>query len=254
ATESEIPGVPTLDIELVQKYCLLKVDENGEFVEKPPFEEYIDREVVQIFYTFSGDPCSIFVNLSSTVLELRRKIQRKLDIEESVLSLSFMCRPLEDHRTLRSYDIEQHSTIHVTHRLLGGFVGYYVITKGILNPKYDYDYINGYDHGWHRRGKERYHLPIGWEKIAFNVEKYGDNAANDISGDGYDKSKGKRFKFGKGIYSSPYYTYAERFAKEFQYENQTYKVMLQNRVNPADLQKKNEDQEWITENEDNIRP
>jgi len=182
---------------------------------------------------------------------------------------------LEDRKTLESYNIKPKSTIHVSHKLLGGSsVAYFVISSSFLKPKFDIDYTNGTDNGTHIRGPERYHLPIGWKKVSLNVDRYGGGtwldmdrkawpvsyhgtdqvAASHISTGGYDLNKGKRFAFGRGIYSSPYFLEAEAYATTFSFENGTYKVMFQNRVNPADLHKVNSDKYWVTKNQQNIRP
>ena len=46
----------------------------------------------------------------------------------------------------------------------------------------------------------------------------------------------KRFKFGRGIYSSPDPAIAEDYATTFEFEGQKYKVLLQNRVNMEDTE------------------
>ncbi|GBB84389.1 hypothetical protein RclHR1_00110022 [Rhizophagus clarus] len=232
-------------------------------------------DTIQIFFNFSGNSQSIFVSPNSTVLELRQKIQAKLSIDKPI-SLSFSSKLLDDRNTLESYNIKRSSTIQVSYKLLGGGspVGYYVISSSFLKPQFDYDYTSGYDNGQHRRGNERYHLPIGWKKIALNVDRYGDSkwlgldsnswpvsyhgtnndAASHIAVGGYDLSKGRRFAYGYGVYSSPLYTFAEGYSVRFNFDNHTYEVMLQNRVNPADLKKAANDQIWVTTKEENIRP
>ncbi|CAG8513194.1 5816_t:CDS:1 [Acaulospora morrowiae] len=230
----------------------------------------------QIFFNFSGESRSIFISLHDcSVLELRRKIQEILKIEEP-LSLRFNCQTLDDSRTLKSYDIKPSSTIHVSYKLLGGFPGYYVVKESFLKPQFDYDYTYGRDYGRQRRGYERYHLPIGWKKIGLNVEKYGDNkwlgtdtdawpisyhgtgydAARSIAIGGFDINKGINFAYGKGVYSSPYSDEAEIYSKEFtcSLDNHRYKLMFQNRVNPTDLRKENKEKYWITASDQNIRP
>ena len=80
---------------------------------------------------------------------------------------------------------------------------------------------------------------------------------------GYDVSKGKRFMFGKGIYSTPHVHLAEDYSHEFTWEGDTYKVVVQNRVNMADTKKieftsKTRSNHcgtyYLTENQENIRP
>ena len=58
--------------------------------------------------------------------------------------------------------------------------------------------------------------------------------AKDIAAQGYDLNKGKRFKYGRGIYSTPDPAIAEDYATTFLFEGQKYKVLLQNRVNMED--------------------
>ena len=81
---------------------------------------------------------------------------------------------------------------------------------------------------------------------------------------GYDVSKGKRFKYGVGIYSTPQVEIAEDYAQEFDWEGDTYKIVVQNRVNMADTKKielltsKTRSNHcgtyYLTENQENIRP
>ena len=61
-----------------------------------------------------------------------------------------------------------------------------------------------------------------------------DTFAKDIAARGYDLKKGKRFKYGRGIYSTPDPAIAEDYATTFEFEGQKYKVLLQNRVNMED--------------------
>jgi hypothetical protein len=53
--------------------------------------------------------------------------------------------------------------------------------------------------------------------------------------EGFKLSKGDRFKFGKGIYSTPELEVAKLYANEFEHQGQKYFVLFQNRVNPKYL-------------------
>lgn len=84
-----------------------------------------------------------------------------------------------------------------------------------------------------------------------------------IAEDGFLLSKGKRFTFGKGIYTTPDISVAELYASEFTANRKTYKVVIQNRVNPKTVKiissytsPKTEDggTYWITQKEEDIRP
>ena len=116
------------------------------------------------------------------------------------------------------------------------------------------------------RGGRKYIRPYGWNRVALNVkDKYKDTEwiggiqgtirtegvnkewpvtyhgtkgtfAKKIAASGYDLGKGQRFKFGRGIYSSPDPAIAEDYATTFEFEGQKYKVLLQNRVNMEDTE------------------
>ena len=57
----------------------------------------------------------------------------------------------------------------------------------------------------------------------------GRDAAEIIAASGFDLKKGKRFKFGRGIYSTPDPAEAESYAKVFDWEGKSYRVIFQNR-------------------------
>lgn len=61
------------------------------------------------------------------------------------------------------------------------------------------------------------------------------NVSGSIAKKGYLLSKGKRFKYGKGVYSTPSIEVAALYATEFQHEEKTYQVVFQNRVSPDGL-------------------
>ncbi|PKY30185.1 ubiquitin-like protein, partial [Rhizophagus irregularis] len=77
--------------------------------------------LIQIFViNLSGDSQAIFVDTHNTVLELKYIIQDKLEYDIKLIRLEFANRRLEDHRTLRSYNIQQGDNVHISLRLLGG--------------------------------------------------------------------------------------------------------------------------------------
>lgn len=81
-----------------------------------------------------------------------------------------------------------------------------------------------------------------------------------IAEDGFLLSKGKRFRFGQGIYTTPDIAVAELYASEFTANGNTYKVVIQNRVNPKNVKIISGSDTgiggsyWITEKEKDIRP
>ncbi|KAF0396190.1 ubiquitin domain-containing protein [Gigaspora margarita] len=235
--------------------------------------EKIPTEPIRIFAYYHRN-YALNVTTKDTVLELKEKLLSILDIDIKKISLSFSSKPLEDYRTLESYNIKQNDTIHVYRKIIGGAFDYFVLTNDYLDPIYDNDFTNQRG-GWtFKRGNEPYKPPYGWKRFAINIKRYGDNkwlgtdrnswpvsfhgtgkeAAENIAKDGFDLLKGRHFAHGKGIYSSPDVKVAERYAKRFFHQNYEYKVILQNRVNPDDLRKANNDLYWITADDKNIRP
>jgi hypothetical protein len=80
--------------------------------------------------------------------------------------------------------------------------------------------------------------------------------AESIADVGYklDKlAKGTRFRCGRGIYSSPNVTTAEAYATPFSKGHKKYKVILQNRVNSANLKKVKNSNYWVSPGDEDIR-
>lgn len=128
-------------------------------------------------------------------------------------------------------------------------------------PEFDYDFTGLSDDGKkHFRGQQPYEKPYGSYRVALKVKgrfgnddawlgMEGDGAgewpvsyhgtamhnAQTIAQEGYKLSKGKRFLHGKGIYSTPEVAVAKLYASKFKHQGQSYKCILQNRVNPEYL-------------------
>ena len=170
---------------------------------------------------------------------------------------------------------------HLELRLRGG--GISILDPSSVDPRYDYDFTNIND-----KNKEfmrvgiKYARPCGWKRYAIKVlDKFentvwlgqnnnpgewpvsyhgtGRNEAKTIAMDGFDLTKGKRFVFGYGVYSTPDIKVAEKYAKRFTYKNNQYLVVLQNRVNPQTLLKLSANQTgvgeyWISPSDKGIRP
>ncbi len=63
------------------------------------------------------------------------------------------------------------------------------------------------------------------------------NNGLSIAEEGYKLSKGTRFLYGKGIYSTPDIEVESFYAAEANVDGKTYKVVMQNRVNPKTVKK-----------------
>ena len=146
-----------------------------------------------------------------------------------------------------------------------------------LNPVYNCDFTNLKDDGKvYIRGSMKYKRPYGWKRLALNLgQKFRSEAwlwdgsvnswavsyhgtsrrsVEEIVKTKYDLSKGKRFNFGRGIYSSSDPRIAEKFSEAFQYRGRWFKVIFQNRVNMEDTEYIAEKEYYLTKNQNNIIP
>ncbi|KAL2088156.1 hypothetical protein ACEWY4_016984 [Coilia grayii] len=138
----------------------------------------------------------------------------------------------------------------------------FIDEEEFFDPQYDYDFTNLRDPSLCERGDEPYKRPAGWNRAALKVRgKYEDGddwlgpngwrsysapgewpvsfhgtsgkGAKGIVEIGYEA--GPRAVYGRGVYSTPDINEAERYyAKTFTVNKtkKTYKVVVQNRVNP----------------------
>ncbi|XP_031610717.1 uncharacterized protein LOC116332017 [Oreochromis aureus] len=142
-----------------------------------------------------------------------------------------------------------------------------------FDPRFHYDFTEMKDTDNFYRGDEEYRRPYGWKRYALKVlDKYDGNEwlgtagyrTWSVSGEwpvsyhgtSYDSAceiiKG-RFKpgwinlYGRGVYSAPDITEALAYCKDFKSKKngKTYKVILQNRINPSYREKWNNDKYWL---------
>ncbi len=173
------------------------------------------------------------------------------------------------------------SVLHLVLRLRGGEQS--ILDPSSVDPRYDYDFTNLKDENTEfTRGGMKYVRPCGWKRYAIKVSDKFENAvwlgqsnnpgewpvsyhgtglhqAKTIAMDGYDLTKGKRFAFGHGVYSTPDINVAQKYAIKFSYQNDQYLVVLQNRVNPATLTKVSVEKTgigeyWISPIDKDVRP
>ncbi|KAK9957457.1 hypothetical protein ABG768_011701 [Culter alburnus] len=150
----------------------------------------------------------------------------------------------------------------------------FVISDDFFDPSFDFDFTNMSELKSDEcmRGDEPYKRPYGWMRFALKVrDKYPDGNAwlgtggwrsrsapgewpvsyhgTDLQGAaGIIQSQytaGDRQAYGRGIYSSPDINIADVFAKTKNFISQkngkTYKVIMQNRINPKKREIKNKD-------------
>ena len=174
-------------------------------------------------------------------------------------------KQLEECRILKDYGITPTATISWVPCLPGGgpSLSYFFDPKE-FDFKYDFDFTQKKDDGkTYMRGGYEYKRPYGWKRFGTKVKgKYEDDiwlgpdgirteeapgewpvsyhgtnvsSAKKILETGF--KPGPRAMYGKGIYTSPSLEMVEkRYAQEFTHNGKTYKLVLQNRVNPDHLQ------------------
>jgi len=245
----------------------------------------IGRRIHLEIKTLTGVSIDIQIKPDQSIEDLKCMIQDKEGIPPDQQRLIFAGRQLEDDRTLFDYRIQNDSVLHLVLRLRGGGSSEFTLDKEILDPGYNYDFTKEKNKGKvYKRGDRTYMRPYGWKRVALNVKsKYGsmnwlggkgggvrtgsvdgewpvsyhgteEGFAAAIAAGGYKLSKGKRFKYGRGIYSTPDPAVAEEYAKVYTYNGQRYKILIQNRVNMEDTVEVADMNYFVTASEENIRP
>ena len=240
--------------------------------------------------TITSQVIKIRIRKSYTIAQVKEFIEREdKTLRADRQKLFFKRKKLSDEVTVESIGIKDGDTLFLMMSLRGGGPGDdsspIVLHDGFLDPSYNYDFTRQRDDGKvYIRGGEVYHRPYGWYRLALKVlDKYEDNAwlggigtrtastagewpvsyhgttkkgAEGIAMEGYDVNRGKRFLYGKGIYSTPDLSIAESYAGKFTKNGKWYKIVFQNRVNPDKLCKVKEtgDQYWIVADFSDIRP
>ncbi|CAB4430703.1 unnamed protein product [Rhizophagus irregularis] len=226
------------------------------------------------------------VPIIAKISVIKFHIESKTRIPSNQQRLIYSGILLKDNLTLLDYNILNNNAMINLIGQNNEVINF--IDSDFLDPMYDCDFTNIVDDIKFMRGSYEYRRPCGWKRIAVKVlNKYGDNAwlgkaakkgswryesdpnewpvsyhgtdkfnARSIAETGFDITKGKRFKFGYGIYSTPDINVAALFANKFIHNNEVYCLVFQNRVNPQTLNKINTSigEYWISPQSDDIRP
>jgi ubiquitin len=212
---------------------------------------------MQIFVkTLAGKLIALEVEPNDTIAMIKTKIQDKLGIPADQQRLVYAGKTLKNDDPLTN--IPKESTLILIQGMPDAKIPCFYIDPAFLDPQYDYDFTRIDDGGVpEQRGGRPYYRPCGWQRYALKVSGIfgsdawlgrtgkGDNGewpvsyhgtsrhnAKTIAEVGYDLSKGIRFLFGNGVYSTPSVEVAEQYAQEFELNGTKYKVILQNRINP----------------------
>lgn len=233
--------------------------------------------------TLTGETILLTAEPDAYLRHCKSLIQDDKGIPLDQQRLIFAGKQLEDGRILSDYGIHDGATLHLVLRLRGGAELIRVLDPESIDSRYNYDFTHITDKSKKfTRGCMDYIRPCGWQRFALKVrDRFPDlvwlgrkdspgewpvsyhgtglNQAKTIAMDGYDLTKGKRFKFGRGVYSTPDIKVAEKYAKKFMYENDQCLVVLQNRVNPETLLKISADQTgvgeyWVSPDHRDVRP
>jgi ubiquitin len=254
----------------------------------------VDRELSEgiSFYvkTLTGKTLTINLKVTDCAKDVKQEIQDKEGIPPDQQRLIYSGQQLKDEEILNDLGITNGSTLHLVLRLRGGG-GILLSAAGLLDERFHFDFTSVVDKKAYNRGGLVYIRPCGWKRYALKVDgKYKDdtwllgkgkrpdpfssaqeewpvsyhgtsyNNGLSIAEEGYRLSQCKRFKHGIGIYSTPDIDVAFKYAETRQHsDGKTYKVVIQNRVNPKTLVKITKAETkvgdyWISPNEDDIRP
>jgi hypothetical protein len=249
-------------------------------------DEVIDETFINLNITILASETSFSCSLKrdATVDQLKQIIYERQGLLCNTQNLIYCGREIDDGHLLSEYGIQDASLIFVFPLRTPNTNNLLILDSDSRDLRYDYDFTNVQDKGRHfYRGGIEYYRPCGWRRYAIKVKgKYESNAwlgprnnpnewpvsyhgtgcdgTQSIAQAGHDLTKGKRFKFGYGIYSTPDINIAKRYAKSFTVNNNRYYVVCQNRVNPKTLTKISAKQAggqveyWISPSTTDMRP
>jgi ubiquitin len=231
--------------------------------------------ITLLISTTTGKIITLSVSQSITIENLKYQIFKSERIPINQQLLLYDDRELKNDKTFDDYDIKNGSTLHLVLEFREKIK---IFSDDLLDSKYDYDFTMVNDKGKvYTRGGEIYNRPYGWNRIALKVlSKYENDNWLDSDDDesvwpvayhgtnldglkgiclnGFDLTKLKRFKYGKGHYTTPFIEIAKSFATEIRINDQRIIYIIQSRVNPRKIIKGNDGRYWILSSNIDLRP
>ena len=255
------------------------------YIPIPLLESGVDeKEVFEIYVktlTVADKKYTIHVTNAFTIAHVKASLEQMADTPGKDLRLVFNGKLLKDKETMKSAGIVPGSSLILWFDVKAAGCEFQLDLDEFA-PKFNYDFTTRQSDGTYMRNKFEYHRPYGWYRYGLNViGKYDDDKwlgpdgirtdtspnewpvsyhgtnmenAKTIAKEGFSLAKSTRFKYGKGIYSTPLPSVAEGYSQEFKHNGSTCYVILQNRVNPKAMEVVNGDKYWISPNEKDIRP
>jgi len=285
---SLVGGLVSTDLNDLAQKPQVEVDDN---IMDLDYEEYTPIGGISIIVrSLTGKSIKFQVTPGTTISKLKHQIQNSQGVPSNEQRLIFAGKQLEDSNTLNDYNITKDSTLHLILRLRGGGAITFIIPEDALDTTFDYDFTSVNDVGLvFMRGSYQYRRPCGWNRIALKVlNKYEDNKwlggisrkwryhseveewpvsyhgtgswnGKTMAEDAYARSTGKNFPYSQGIYTTPDINVAARYAEKFVHDGAEYRVVFQNRVNPATLSilsaaDTNIGDFWISPRDTDVRP
>lgn len=240
--------------------------------------QFVSKNATQYFQVQNPSGKNIFCIWHDTkkVVTCKEEISQKelISIQEQIFN--FNDNLLENQRKLTDYQITDGSLVHLLIQLKNGKIK--ILEHDLLDPYFDYDFTNVNDERIRFvRGGEIYERPCGWQRIALKVEgKFDDDqwlksngnpsewasayhgtnldGLKGISLSGFDIDKLKRGLYGWGHYTTPFIEIAEEYATPIQVNGVKIKYIIQSRINPRKIIKKNDEKYWILPNNEDLRP
>ena len=249
-------------------------------------DDIVDESFITLNVTILSSKTTFSCSLErdASVDKLKQLVYAREGLLCNKQNLIYQGQEIDDGHLLSEYGIQDGSTIFVVRLRALNANNLLIVDKNSRDPEYDYDFTNVHDKGQRfYRGGIEYRRPCGWKRFAIRVNgKYesdnwlgsenspdewpvsyhgtGREAAQSIAQTGYDLTKGRNFKFGRGIYSTPDINVAKGYAQSFTIKNNKYYVVLQNRINPKTVEKfsaenvKNRAEYWVSPGNKDIRP